>query len=207
MKDKKREILDAAFALFAQQGDDFSMAELGDRVGIRAPSLYSHFRSKEEIVRQIIREEVARSRLVLEQSQAAWDGGTCRQKLRGCFDCILRYFTESDRLGFWKHLMLIHSGELKTYAMNEMIAQNAWFRRLLEQDIAEGVRSGELCPDAGDPAHRGAVCLFYSMILGLMDMMLLAQNSDFGFEKYGELTWQAFWRSIGADGAEPAARS
>ena len=43
-------ILDAAEALFAKRGyDGTSLADVTDRVGIRGPSLYNHFKNKREL--------------------------------------------------------------------------------------------------------------------------------------------------------------
>ena len=51
----KEKILDAALDLFSVRGyEDTSVAEIAEAVGIKAPSLYNHYRSKQEIFTAIL---------------------------------------------------------------------------------------------------------------------------------------------------------
>ena len=67
-------ILDAAEDLFAQKGyAATSLGEVADRVGIRSPSLYNHFRNKEalyEAVLERLLEEFGRPLQALQSAQA-----------------------------------------------------------------------------------------------------------------------------------------
>ena len=48
-------ILDEALALFAENGyDGTSVEEIAEKVGIKAPSLYNHFKGKEDILNALI---------------------------------------------------------------------------------------------------------------------------------------------------------
>jgi AcrR family transcriptional regulator len=58
--DKKHEILKAAFRLFCDRGYGLSMADIAAAVGLKTPSLYSHFTGKHEIIEKIIEAEVLR---------------------------------------------------------------------------------------------------------------------------------------------------
>ena len=51
---RKEEIIYATLELAAAYGmKAVSMAQIADRVGIKAPSLYNHFASKEELIREM----------------------------------------------------------------------------------------------------------------------------------------------------------
>ena len=53
----KSRILDAALTLFAEKGyHTVSVAEIADAVGIKAPSLYKHYKSKRDIFNSILTE-------------------------------------------------------------------------------------------------------------------------------------------------------
>ena len=51
---RKEEILYATLELAAEHGmKGVSMSQIADKVGIKAPSLYNHFKSKDEIIREM----------------------------------------------------------------------------------------------------------------------------------------------------------
>ncbi|MCR4989439.1 MAG: TetR/AcrR family transcriptional regulator [Lachnospiraceae bacterium] len=51
---RKEEILYAALELAAKNGmKSVSMSQIADKVGIKAPSLYNHFKSKDELIREM----------------------------------------------------------------------------------------------------------------------------------------------------------
>ncbi|MBQ8967809.1 TetR/AcrR family transcriptional regulator [Ruminococcus sp.] len=53
--DTKEKILDAAMSLFSEKGyADVFMAEIAERVGIKAPSIYKHYKGKKEIFEAIL---------------------------------------------------------------------------------------------------------------------------------------------------------
>lgn len=57
----KLQILDAALTLFSEKGyHAVSVAEIADAVGIKAPSLYKHYKSKRDILNGILSEMQAR---------------------------------------------------------------------------------------------------------------------------------------------------
>lgn len=77
----KRRILDAALTLFSEKGFELvTLAEIADAVGIKAPSLYKHYKSKQDIYNAIITEMDSRytenmSTLQLDGKEAEKDGG------------------------------------------------------------------------------------------------------------------------------------
>ncbi|MCR4939677.1 MAG: TetR/AcrR family transcriptional regulator [Treponemataceae bacterium] len=57
----KENILEAALTLFSERGyDGTSVEQIAQAVGIKAPSLYKHFKGKEEILNAIIDSAEAR---------------------------------------------------------------------------------------------------------------------------------------------------
>ena len=61
MSPSKQKILDEALRLFSTQGyEATSIGQITDAVGIRKASLYSHFKSKQEILDTLIEEMIER---------------------------------------------------------------------------------------------------------------------------------------------------
>ena len=190
----KQEILDAAVVLFAGKGTAFSMTELADAVGIRAPSLYSHFPSKEEILGALVRREVASCRQALSEAVAQLQG-SCRENAAQTFRFLLDYFSCGERLRFWKNMMLLEDDKLRTGCLAELIAQNSWLTQQLERWLQQGAEAGELsrAPD------KDAVEAYYAILLGALDNLLLRQGTDFDAEAYGGRLFAAWWRSVGGE--------
>ena len=60
-EDTRQRILDKALELFAAQGyDAVSVGEIAEAVGIKAPSLYNHYRSKQALFDAIVESTAAR---------------------------------------------------------------------------------------------------------------------------------------------------
>jgi AcrR family transcriptional regulator len=60
LKETPERILDAAEALFAEKGyKATSLGEVAERVGIRSPSLYNHFKNKEALYQAVLNRLIA----------------------------------------------------------------------------------------------------------------------------------------------------
>lgn len=59
----RRRILDAAAAVFSQQGYGARLSDIADGAGMKAGSLYYHFESREELVAEVLRRAI----------QSSWD--------------------------------------------------------------------------------------------------------------------------------------
>lgn len=60
MDDTKKKILEKALELFSERGyDSVSVGEIAKAVGIKAPSLYSHYQSKQAIFDAIVKDTAA----------------------------------------------------------------------------------------------------------------------------------------------------
>lgn len=66
-KTTKERIFEAAIDLFAQKGfDATSMREIAEAVGIKKASLYSHYKSKDEILEKIVEYPLARMMVIAD---------------------------------------------------------------------------------------------------------------------------------------------
>ena len=187
---KKEEILDEAAKLFGKKGYAFALSELAEAVGIKTPSLYSHFKSKDNIVELMLEREIRRFRGALEDFCSKMPDAGGRRRLEDLFRFVLEYMADMD--GFWKGMVMIENTELRKKCLGMVLSQNGWFTKVLEGAISEGIAEGDVSPDAG----TGAIYLYYSTILGLTDIILLSKGTDFDMTEYANMTWAAYWNSI-----------
>ena len=100
--DRHAEILAAALELFATIGyRSTTMAQIGDRIGIRGPSLYKHVASKHEMLAAIM---TGMMRELLRRQQAALAlGGSVRDRLERITAVHVQYHAEHRYEAFVGH--------------------------------------------------------------------------------------------------------
>lgn len=100
--DRHHEILDAALELFATIGySATTMAQIGDRLGIRGPSLYKHIASKQEMLVEIVTGMM--TELLRRQRIALAEGGDVRHRLQRITAVHVQYHAEHRYEAFVGH--------------------------------------------------------------------------------------------------------
>ena len=191
--EKKEEILRAACALLAREGYAFSMSELAQRVGMRTPSLYSHYKSKDEIVEKAVCLAASDCRRELEAYVESLSGRGAGESLELIFRRLLDYFAREDRARLWKNMLLLSRGELREKCREELEKENRWFTLALSRLFGEGAARGELRPQTDGSAY-----LYFVMVQGLLDVMLLMGGDSDRFRDYAERVWRTYWDGVKA---------
>jgi AcrR family transcriptional regulator len=92
-EDTRREILDAAWAVARQDGlENVTLRAVAERVGMRAPSLYSHFESKNAIYDAMFAQG---AREYLEMDAAVPQTGDTLGDLRASMHAFMAFCTEN----------------------------------------------------------------------------------------------------------------
>jgi AcrR family transcriptional regulator len=139
---RRKEILDCAAKLFAAKGTaTTSMLDIAQDVGIRKPSLYHFFSSKEDLVRAVLRPVVEEP---VHELQRILEGpGDTRHRIREALGSLGLFFQEyPHRMQILVREQLdVHlSAEASEEAMRWKREYTALWRRLLR----EGAKQGEL---------------------------------------------------------------
>lgn len=105
---RKEEIIYATLELASEHGlKAVSMAQIADRIGIKKPSLYNHFKSKEEIVSEMyafLRENARKKNTVTADFTALFDGRTLEEILLLSLSGYMQFLTVPAMLCFFKVL-------------------------------------------------------------------------------------------------------
>jgi AcrR family transcriptional regulator len=100
--DRRAEIRSAALELFATIGyRATTMADIGEKIGIRGPSLYKHVTSKHALLAAIVTGMM--NDLLARQSAALVEGGDVRQRLRRITIVHVQYHAEHRYEAFVGH--------------------------------------------------------------------------------------------------------
>jgi TetR/AcrR family transcriptional regulator, cholesterol catabolism regulator len=160
---RRAEILDVARDLFARHGyAATSMRDIAEADGIKASSLYSHFRSKAEILLLVVTpvtDELARV-----QDAAVATPGSGLQRLRAMAAAVLRVCVAHDRA-----MSILHYSWPQIRTSEELavlVATNAEIFARWQRVFTDGVADGSLRVDV-DPLV--AARLVTSALQGIAD--------------------------------------
>ena len=135
---RKKQIEHTATALFKTKGfSATSMRDLAQALGIEAPSIYSHIRSKEEILQRVCFRMAGEFFEAVEAAEAT--GATATAKLQNVIAAHVRVLTKDTEatavfLHEWRHLSEpFHSEFLALRNKYE-----AYFRQLIKSGVERG---------------------------------------------------------------------
>src|SRR5262245_22939887 len=160
---RRDEILDVARDLFARHGyAATSMRDIAEADGIKASTLYSHFRSKAEILLIVVApvtDEIARA-----QETALGTTGSGLERVRAMAAGVLRVCVDHDRA-----VSILHYSWPQIRASDDLaalVATNAEIFARWQRVIADGVTDGSVRADV-DPVV--AARLVTSALQGVAD--------------------------------------
>jgi len=138
--DRPEQVRAAALELFAAQGyRGTTVDEIGARAGIRGPSVYKHFRSKQELLVDIV--VGTTDALLAAQRAAIRKEGDAREQLHRAVEAHVRFHAEHPREAF------VAGREVDSLAEPHRAAvlrKRAEYERRLRQLVETGVRDGVL---------------------------------------------------------------
>lgn len=176
---------EAALARFAKQGfDATSMNEIAADVGIKKPSVYAHYRSKDELLLSLIPLVIEAE---LEHARAMLRGGDDTQRqLLAYLESIQERFEDSHRGQFWVRILYSPPVSLYDAIMNPMHV----YMDELEGLVKKVLQKSPLVPNAHRLSADVLVATFMGMIDSLQSELLFG-----GVKKYKrrlKATWAVF---------------
>ena len=139
--DRRAEIRSAALELFATIGyRATTMADIGEKIGIRGPSLYKHVASKHALLAAIVTGMM--NDLLAQQSAALAEGGDVRQRLRRITIVHVQYHAEHRYEAFVGHREIDSIEEPDRSVVLDLRRQyEGQFRKLVREGRQLGVFS------------------------------------------------------------------
>lgn len=178
----KKKIMNSAFRLFAEKGNEFSLTEVANEVGIKKASIYAHFNSKEVLLYEVIDQEIYEYFFEIDEQS---------RDLKSTFDMILHYYSKSkSKRYFWKRLLLFPPIAFETTLSQKI-------NKLTEQryGIIKDLIKSEM--DQGIIRHQDPETVLYSflaMIHGLVSISIIYEAEDLKINQ--DDIWQNFWNGI-----------
>lgn len=188
---KKQEIINGAYSLFCEKGYHLSVSELAGAVGIKTPSLYSHYETKDQIIELMIREEIERYFGCLEEKIIQIEPLKCSEAMKSLYYFVVEYFSDYKRLRFWRSIPLIPNEHLRTVCSQLIAEKDSIYTQQVKRCFAKGIESGEI----KEGVTESALYLYLCMIQGVMDGMLLYPKGP-GENVFAIKVFEAYWNGI-----------
>jgi AcrR family transcriptional regulator len=151
--DTRQRIKDEAMALFVARGvDAVSVRDIAAAVGMKAPNLYAHFRSRDELVHELFAEGYAAYGAMLAEAAAGAPGFAA--KLDSMVRLICRLHDEEPTR--FRFLLVTQHGSLSSIDPGDLVNPVEF----LQRTVQTAIDSGELSP--------GNAALITAMITGIV---------------------------------------
>ncbi|MFF2092512.1 TetR/AcrR family transcriptional regulator [Paenibacillus sp. NPDC058174] len=175
-KSTSEKIIQAALTMFADSGyEGTSMSEIAKAVGIKTPSIYAHFKSKEQLFLQLTEEGKEEEREAFLHCLKKSEAMSAKERIEQAFD----FFTDFNQLtagqSFLKRSMLVPPRHLRDQLRISFIAYESELNVLLERLFIQGIQEG-LFPE--QEVGR-MTAQFYNAIDGLLVEYQIYEESLF----------------------------
>ncbi len=157
---KRQLILDTATAVFAEKGIvATTVRDISERYGIHSGSLYHHFKSKEEMVAEIL-VPIVTSQVEVFDRIAAKTSDPVEVLTQGLAAAVAQTAANPDVA----RILQNNAHQISNYpGLDEVVRQRRAMRHRIETVIATGIASGQFRADI-DP--RVASLMFFDAVLG-----------------------------------------
>lgn len=181
--DKKTEILNSAFSQFCRRGYNVVMSDIAKDVGIKTPSIYSHFSSKDEIILLIVERQIKDYLNFLDELYTDIEPLTWIKKLERIYFDIISYFKNADQVRFYKNILLIDQTDLRKICSAKVYEMEVYHLSKLEKVFPKEA--------------EGNALLFLSVIQGALEVELLFYESEETAEAYITKIWRSYREKLG----------
>jgi len=190
--DTKEEILKIVDSLFAQKGYCLSMSEIAKGVGIKVPSIYSHFSGKDEIIQRVTEKEILSFFISVSEEIDKKNKKTSEEQIRELFYFILNYYKLENRLRFWRNMSLIQEQDLKKRC-GSLVREK---EKEVYDRLCKVFKEGQINKEIKETEIEGLVSLFFVIVRGVMDFMIVYNSEDFDLENYIDKIWKEYWNAV-----------
>ncbi|QQK80821.1 TetR/AcrR family transcriptional regulator [Salicibibacter cibi] len=192
--DTKEKILAESMELFAINGyDGTSMTKIAEKVGIKKPSLYAHYKSKETLFIDVTK-AMADNNVDFVRRSLDVQAPNVKTVLYHSFKTHIQDLISDDASNQFYNRFMHYPPEGLENELTAYVEQSEkQANRLLENVIAKGQASQEVTKElhAKSMAHT-----YFCLIEGLADETTIYTSDE--IERHAESAWMVFWRGVRA---------
>ncbi|PRX77431.1 TetR family transcriptional regulator [Bacillus sp. V-88] len=197
MNDNKQLIKSVALDLFGQKGyEDTSLAEIAKEVGIKKPSIYNHFRSKEDLFIDVLEDLIVSEVTAYRKTEVAMNHQEPLKNVRVLFDLFCQRLLTTKEALLWKRVTFFPPEQFKDLIQEQFIHLEKVTTSILVSVYKEGVNQGMFQEVTEDD--------FVASFLCLVDGVFLEHHyyTDEIFQQRIESAWKVYALGISSGKGE-----
>ncbi|WP_051348485.1 TetR/AcrR family transcriptional regulator [Peribacillus kribbensis] len=184
-------IKEAGLILFAEQGyEGTALSEIAGRVGIKAPSIYAHFASKQDLYLSILRDIVYKEMDTIKNLLESGTDKSIEESLKSLFYHLTNLAGATPQVLFYKRAVFLPPKDLSRQIKEEIIHFEELSAGYLHSIFSKGMKEKTIREMGTKVLHSS----FYCLLDGLFFEHHLYEQNEFIQRR--SLVWNFFWDSI-----------
>ncbi|MEF2095597.1 TetR/AcrR family transcriptional regulator [Bacillus sp. CFBP9009] len=189
---KSNEIKDAALKYFTIHGyEGASLSQIAEEVGMKKQSIYAHFKGKDDLFLQVLRDAKETELSSKLQYFSKVDSKNPEKDLFGFLQLVIDLFQENEHIKFWLRMSFFPPAHLEKEIGQEVIDIEEKVQAILECKFHDWINAKLIAEDE-------AITPTYAF-LGVVDSILLELvygNDEKRLKDKLAASWKVFWRGI-----------
>lgn len=179
----------AALTMFTESGyEGASLSQIAKEVGIKTPSLYAHFESKEQIFLQLIEDVISEERGQYRELLQEMKNEKIEQQVYRLFDFFTNLSHMSTGQAFLKRTILVPPRHLRDQLREDFLEYEVELAEGIAQVWRQGVSTGVF----GEQDEERMIATFFVFVDGLLVENNLYEEKLFNKRK--QLNWLSLWQ-------------
>ncbi|MGG3806263.1 TetR/AcrR family transcriptional regulator [Metabacillus fastidiosus] len=189
---KSNEIKKAALKYFTIHGyEGASLSLIAEEVGMKKQSIYAHFKGKDDLFLQVLRDAKETELSSKLQYFSEIDSQNPEKDLYGFLRLVIDLFQKNEQLKFWLRMSFFPPAHLAKAIEEEVIDIEEKVQTILESKFQDWINANVIVRDAAKTPTFA--------FLGVVDSILLELvygNDEKRLKDKLEASWTVFWRGI-----------
>ncbi|MGE7592481.1 TetR/AcrR family transcriptional regulator [Peribacillus frigoritolerans] len=189
---KSNEIKEAALKYFTIHGyEGASLSQIAEEVGMKKQSIYAHFKGKDDLFLQVLRDAKETELSSKLQYFRKVDSKNPEKDLYGFLQLVIDLFQKNEHIKFWLRMSFFPPAHLEKEIGQEVIDIEEKVQAILECKFQDWINAKLIVEDE-------AITPTYAF-LGVVDSILLELvygNDEKRLNDKLSASWKVFWRGI-----------
>ncbi|MED4456102.1 TetR/AcrR family transcriptional regulator [Metabacillus fastidiosus] len=189
---KSNEIKKAALKYFTIHGyEGASLSLIAEEVGMKKQSIYAHFKGKDDLFLQVLRDAKETELSSKLQYFSKVDSQNPKKDLYGFLRLVIDLFQKNEQLKFWLRMSFFPPAHLAKAIEEEVIDIEEKVQTILESKFQDWINANLIVGDAA----KTPTFAFLGVVDSIM-VELVYVNDEKRLKDKLEASWTVFWRGI-----------